>query len=120
MKTYGPEYEAWLAGLKVGDSWTAIKPSRLNHGFGEIVTLTITGQTKKAFKVGQDSYWKTSGFCAGFGRLRPPADAPELAELRAKAKLYSIRENLARMQWNDLDLATLTAIEELLNKGKVG
>ena len=114
MKTYGPEYEAWLAQLKVGDTWTAIM---WRHG--NTATFTITGETKKQWKVGTSAYWKNSGRQVGHGSdLPPPATEAELSELRIEIKLSGMRTKLSRLRWQEVSLEALAAIDAILNKSK--
>ena len=114
MKTYGPEYEAWLAQLKVGDTWTAIM---WRHG--NTATFTITGETKKQWKVGTSAYWKNSGRQVGHGSdLPPPATDSELEELRIKTAIVRLSRKLSDVRWQDVSLEALAAIDAILNQSK--
>ena len=114
MKTYGPEYEAWLATLKVGDTWRAIM---WRHG--NTAAFTITGETKKQWKVGTSAYWKNSGRQVGHGSdLPPPATEQELADLRGQIRQHHMSQKLSTVRWQDVSLETLTAIDAILSQSK--
>ena len=120
MKTYGPEYEAWLAQLKLCDKWDVIIQSCFGGRPGAVATLTITGITKRHFKSGRDAYCKTTGLRVGSSsdKLPPPATEQELADLRREILQHHLGRKLSTVRWKEVSLEALTAIDAILNQSK--